>query len=157
MYRSLTATAALVHDQPMSDAERDTFRPVIVAPTHRNGRTLPTVLAQLAALDLPAIVVNDGSDDDTAAVLAGWTEATKARFVETHPVNRGKAAALMTGFDCARAHGFTHAVSVDTDLQHDMNDVPSLLALSRQHPASLILGVRPITTAGYPAASRTGR
>src|SRR5437763_10626913 len=123
----------------MSDVERDTFRPVIVAPTHRNGRTLSTVLAQLAELNPPAIVVNDGSDDATAKTLETWADATKARFVQTHPNNRGKAAALMTGFDCARAHSFTHAVTIDTDLQHGVNDVPRLLALSRQHLAALIL------------------
>ncbi|HSV15906.1 MAG TPA: DUF2062 domain-containing protein, partial [Tepidisphaeraceae bacterium] len=112
---------------------------------------------QLDALGLPIIVINDGSDDDTAGTLGTWADAAKGRFVETHPTNRGKAAALLSGFDCARAHGFTHAVTVDTDLQHDANDVPPLLALSRQHPASLVLGVRPITTDDYPAASRVGR
>jgi hypothetical protein len=143
----------------MPDANCPAYRPVVVAPTHRNARTLAIVLGQLDVLTLPVIVVNDGSDDETAEILSTWatTGGRAQRFVETHAQNLGKAAALETGFHRARAGEFTHALTIDTDLQHDVDDVPALLEVSRAHPAALVIGVRPIETAGYPLASRIGR
>jgi uncharacterized protein (DUF2062 family) len=145
----------------MSNLLFPSYREVIVAPTHRNGRTLAAVLRQLDDLSLPVVVVNDGSVDETANLLAAWLSAgaseTVARFVQTHDVNRGKAAALQTGFRYAIAHGFTHVVTVDTDLQHDVADIPSLLQLSRANPEAMIIGTRALATTGYPLLSRVGR
>jgi uncharacterized protein (DUF2062 family) len=145
----------------MSNSSLPDHRAVIIAPTHRNGRTLAAVLSQLDDLGLPVIVVNDGSNDETADVLEYWmtrgTSGSVARFIQTHDVNRGKAAALQTGFRCARANGFTHAVTIDTDLQHDAADIPPLLELSRANPAALVIGVRSLSAPDYPLLSRVGR
>src|SRR5580658_9677496 len=129
------------------------FRPVIITPTFNNAGTLPAVLAELSALNLSIIVVNDGSTDQTAAFLSTWKGGT----VLTHPKNQGKAAALLTGFSAAREQGFTHALTIDTDGQHDVHQTPLLLATAEQNPAALILGTRDQSTRGYPLRSRIGR
>ena len=69
------------------------------------------------------IVVDDGSSDRTAEI---------ARFAGTevicHPKNRGKGAALKTGFDLAGQNGPKVIVTMDTDGQHDPEEIPKLVA-----------------------------
>src|SRR5690349_15943341 len=119
----------------------DEFRPVVIAPTYNNARTLAGVLDRVVALGLPVIVVNDGATDGTAEVLGRWvgTQGGRGRVV-THDVNRGKAAALRTGFRAAAEAGYTHAATIDTDGQLDPEQIPALVKLAAENPAALVLG-----------------
>ncbi|MHC4832155.1 MAG: glycosyltransferase family 2 protein, partial [Planctomycetota bacterium] len=74
-----------------------------------------------------------------------------------HERNRGKGAALRTGFERARALGFTHAVTLDADGQHDPRDAPSLIELARGEPRALILGVRTLDSHAPALLSRVLR
>jgi glycosyltransferase involved in cell wall biosynthesis len=132
---------------------------VVILPTYNNAATLPAVIEGVARANVPMIVVNDGSTDDTARWLREWAAdgPHTGRWVITHEVNRGKAAALMTGFAFARQHHFSHAVTIDTDGQLDPGEIPALLELSRRHPDALIVGARNDRAADYPARSRVGR
>jgi glycosyltransferase involved in cell wall biosynthesis len=142
----------------VSMADRE-LRPVVVAPTFNNAGTLGDVLARIAALGLPVIVINDGCGDGTAGLLArlGVENAIPGMTVITHPVNRGKAAALYSGFDAARESGYTHAVTIDTDGQLDPEEIPVLLAVARENPDALVVGKRDERIEGYPTKSRLGR
>jgi glycosyltransferase involved in cell wall biosynthesis len=130
------------------------FRPVILTPTYNNARTLSAVLESLAALSLPVLVVNDGSTDTTCVILQEWRGR---ETVIHHDFNRGKGAALRTGFAAAHAAGFTHALTFDTDGQHNAADVPALLDLARANPDAMIIGARDRTIENYPAKNRLGR
>ena len=132
------------------------FNPVVVAPTYDNARTLPGVIDGVTALGLPMIVVNDGSTDDTPRLLS-QRQAGGGVTVLTHPRNRGKAAALQSGFAEAARAGYTHALSIDTDGQHDPAEIPKLLDAARANPESLVLGLRDESAPGYPKKSRLGR
>ena len=133
-------------------------RAVVVLPTYDNAATLGAVLDGVAALGLPMIVVNDGSTDGTADLLRRRAQVSDGSLqVRTHPRNQGKAAALRTGFAAARSAGFTHAVTIDTDGQHDPADIPALLAAAQQDPAALVIGTRDESAEGYPRRSRVGR
>ncbi len=101
---------------------------------------------------LPVLVVDDGSRDRTAEVAA-----QEGAEVVRHPVNRGKGAALLTGFAAARERGFTHAVTVDADGQHEVEDLPALLDASRESPLSIVVGARDFEVPNVPGASRFGR
>jgi uncharacterized protein (DUF2062 family) len=133
------------------------FTPVVVAPSFNNAGTLAGIVRRIRLLDLPLIVVNDGSTDDTAAILGGLAAADGAVTVVAHGRNRGKAAALSTGFAAASDAGYTHAVTIDTDGQLDPEQIPVLLALARRAPRGLIIGQRDENTEGYPAKNRLGR
>lgn len=142
-------------------SETESFKPAVVAPTFNNARTLGSVLHGLAETGLPVIVVNDGCTDGSDAILRDWqagaTEGDPGRFVVTHPRNRGKAAALLSGFEKAAELGFTHAVTIDTDGQLDPAQVPELLAVARRSPEALVVGTRDAEAPDYPKASRVGR
>ncbi len=124
---------------------------VAVAPTYNNAATLRAVLDGVAAQGFTAIVVDDGSTDATAQVLGSWDGDTVR-----HAVNRGKAHALRTGFARAAELGYTHALTIDTDGQHDPADLPIVATLCRENPDAIIVGARP-RCAAYPRRSWWGR
>ena len=114
------------------------FRPVVLVPTFNNAGTLGDVLERVGQLGIATFVINDGSTDETAHILRQIGSVT----VLTHPSNQGKAAALRSGFIAAAQNGFTHAVTIDADGQHDPEQIPTMLEMALAHPEAIILGVR---------------
>ena len=129
------------------------FRPVVLVPTFNNAGTLGDVLERVGQLGIATFVINDGSTDETAHILRQIGSVT----VLTHPSNQGKAAALRSGFIAAAQNGFTHAVTIDADGQHDPEQIPTMLEMALAHPEAIILGVRDERGPGYPFRSRFGR
>ncbi len=103
-----------------------------------------------AALDVPVLVVDDGSSDATAAVA----RESGAELLR-HERNRGKGAALRTGLRYAARSGFTQAVSVDADGQHPASSALAVLRGS-DDPAALVLGVRQLARDGAPRSNQFG-
>lgn len=131
---------------------------MVVAPTYNHAESLRLFLPRLEACGLPCIVIDDGSTDESAKFLEAWrSEAPALRTVIRHAQNLGKAAALQTGFAHARQVGCTHALTIDTDGQHDVEDIGALLEQSRREPDKLVIGARDARTPGYPIRSRVGR
>ncbi|WP_215262149.1 glycosyltransferase family 2 protein, partial [Escherichia coli] len=110
------------------------FSPCVLIPCYNHGAMMPGVLARLKPFNLPCIVVDDGSDAATQQQLdnlvAEQPGVTLIRLAE----NTGKGAAVMRGLQAAADAGFSHAVQVDADGQHAIEDIPKLLALAEQHP-----------------------
>jgi glycosyltransferase involved in cell wall biosynthesis len=102
---------------------------------------------------LPVIVVNDGSSDDTAAILREEGACDPFECI-TFPENRGKAAALRAGFARAEELRFTHVVTMDADGQHPVEAIPQFAARAAQHPDSLIVGTRDLKQAQAPRERR---
>lgn len=123
-------------------------------PTYNNARTLADVLARTLAQGFPVLVVNDGCTDATGEILRAFEGRV---HVAVHPRNRGKAAALRTGFGAARRAGYTHAVTLDTDGQLDPAQIPDFVRAAERDPRALVVGSRDETKSDYPTRSRTGR
>lgn len=136
---------------------RASFAGAIVVPTYNNAGTLIEVLEALLSHGLPIVVVNDGSTDDTGPLLDVWCRHLDDALVERHETNLGKGRALRTGFDAARRLGATHALTIDSDGQHDPSDVPALLDLAAARADAIVVGVRPAHVPGYPRRCRLGR
>jgi glycosyltransferase involved in cell wall biosynthesis len=83
------------------------------------------------------IVVDDGSTDGSCDPerLAGVT-------CIVHAGNRGKGAALKTGFDEAQARGFDAIVMLDADGQHDPALIPQLVRKAEESDADIVIGSR---------------
>jgi len=95
---------------------------------------------------LPAIiVVDDGSSDDT-----GKRAATAGATVLRHERPQGKGAALNSGWQRARATGFSWALTMDGDGQHSPSDIPAFLAAAENGGAALAVGNRMANPAGMP-------
>lgn len=144
-------------ESALNTPESAGFSVVVIAPTYNNGGTLAGVLERIGRLDLPVIVVDDGCTDDTPRILREWEAHGPGRRHLRHGRNLGKAAALRSGFASAIDAGYTHAVTIDTDNQHDPEDIPRLIEAARLQPTALVLGARSTSIAGYPARSLTGR
>ncbi len=133
-----------------------TFRPCVLIPCYNHGAMIARVLSRLAPFGLPCLVVDDGSEASTRQELerlaAEQPQVTLVRLAQ----NAGKGAAVIRGLEeCARA-GYTHAVQVDADGQHAIEDIPKLLALAECHPDALISG-QPIYDDSIPRSRLYGR
>jgi len=115
----------------------------IVIPAYRPDRRLLEVLRGLAPGDLPILVVDDGSGDTFQAVFEDAAAIPGVEVIR-HPDNRGKGAALTTGFlhvirGSPEAAG---VVTADADGQHHPEDILKVAAELAAHPLDLVLGVR---------------
>jgi glycosyltransferase involved in cell wall biosynthesis len=131
------------------------MNPCLLIPIFEHGSTIGAVLDSLAALELPCLVVDDGSGEPTRRTLARAAARHPWVTVERRP-HRGRGAALRHGYRVARERGFSHALQLDADGQHDAADGPRLLAAARRRPQALILG-DPRFDASAPSSRRWGR
>lgn len=133
------------------------FTPCIVIPIYNHKDAIGDTLARLAVHGLPFFVVDDGSDAATQQVLAGLAAHYAGSLTLLRlPQNGGKGAAVMAGLRAARAAGYTHALQIDADGQHDADDVPHFIDAARAEPDAVILG-RPVYDASVPKARLYGR
>jgi dolichol-phosphate hexosyltransferase len=113
----------------------------IVMPVYNEGRTIAyaidQVLNELYPCPIELIVIDDGSKDNTAEMLAKIGDPRV--IIATHPNNRGKGAALMTGFALATG---THAVPFDADLEYGPRDLVALLDPVLKGRSEVVYGSR---------------
>lgn len=114
-------------------------KPCAVIPVYNHEQAVPAVVDDLRRAGLPCVLVDDASDAGCAQVLARLAEQRDV-FLVTLPVNQGKGGAVMAGLREAGRLGFSHALQVDADGQHDLGDVQTFLEHSRHAPQALVCG-----------------
>lgn len=112
----------------------------VVIPCYNHGSTVDGVLERLHRYALPCIIVDDGSAAATKEILEDITSQRQEVTLLRLNQNSGKGGAVMAGLKKAAEQGFSHAVQIDADGQHNIEDLPKLLALANQHPEALISG-----------------
>lgn len=123
------------------DALRETMHQraiCVVVPTYNNVGTIEQVVRDVCKYCADVIVVDDGCTDDTANVL----QTIKGVDVVRHAQNKGKGAALKSGFERALQRGFAYAITLDADGQHLASDLPTIVEANKQFPGSIIVGER---------------
>jgi glycosyltransferase involved in cell wall biosynthesis len=105
-------------------------------PIYNEERHLEKVLAEVRRFSPEILVVNDGSSDRTAELLAQQSDIT----VITHAHNRGYGAALTSAFQFAQDHHYEVLVTMDCDGQHEPSRIPVLLEAI--HDADIVSGSR---------------
>jgi glycosyltransferase involved in cell wall biosynthesis len=113
---------------------RETF---VVVPAYNEASVISEVVRDLVVTFSNVIVVNDGSSDDTAAVLKG-TPAT----VVTHLINLGQGAALQTGIAHALERGASYVVTFDADGQHRVEDAVTMVRMLSEGDCDAVCGSR---------------
>lgn len=118
-----------------------------VVPSYNAARHLEAVLGELAKIIPPLriIVVDDGSTDDTYRVASRCGVQ-----VIQHLENRGKGAALATGFVKAGRMGMRHVVVLDADGQHNPAEIPDFAAKVALTGADIVVGNRLGATSTMP-------
>jgi dolichol-phosphate mannosyltransferase len=112
------------------------MRLLTAIPVYNEERHLLAVLREVRKYSPEVLVVNDGSTDRTAELLAQQEDM----HVVTHPRNRGYGAALISAFAYTREHDFNILVTTDCDGQHEPARIPVLLEAI--HDADIISGSR---------------
>lgn len=128
----------------------------LLIPHYNHERQFLAFLPQLIATGLPLVVVDDGSNDHSRAqVAAAVAQHANAHFFALQR-NRGKGGALKAGFYFARSLGFTHAIQIDADGQHDIKDIGGFVQRSQAQPEAIICG-KPVFDTSAPKARVYGR
>ena len=123
----------------------------VLIPTYNNSATLGGVIKDVAEFTHHIIVVNDGSTDSSADIIATFP------FVQliSYPDNVGKGWALRKGFEYAAAR-YDYAITIDSDGQHFAKDLPAFINKLQQQPGALIIGARNMGQASVPGKSSFG-
>lgn len=128
----------------------------LLIPHYNHERQFVAFLSQLVATGLPLVVVDDGSNSDSLAQVTTAINTYENVHLYKLQRNRGKGAAVKAGCTFARDLGFTHAIQIDADGQHDVADIEQFVQLSRQQPEAIICG-KPVFDSSAPKARVYGR
>ena len=129
---------------------------LVVIPSYNPGPAVVATVTAARAAWAPVWVVVDGSTDGSVALLEELAARDPELKVLKLPRNSGKGAAVLHGFEAARAAGYTQALTMDSDGQHPADLIPTFMAASAQRPGAMVLG-RPVFDASAPLLRVRGR
>jgi glycosyltransferase involved in cell wall biosynthesis len=131
------------------------IRCCILIPTYNNQKTLRRVIDGVLEYSKGAdiIVINDGSTDETRAILNSYEGKIR---VLTNEKNSGKGYSLRKGFKEAISLGYDNAISIDSDGQHLPGDIPVFIEAASRNPGALLMGSRNMQQEGVPGKSSFG-
>jgi len=112
------------------------FRWLTALPVYNEVRYVDGVLDEISEYSPEILVVDDGSKDGTAELLAARSDIAVIR----HPRNRGYGAGLNTAFQYAIRHRYDYLVTIDCDGQHEPQRIPQFVAACQQ--ADIVSGSR---------------
>ena len=131
------------------------FRACVLLPTFDNPRTIANVVHLVRQHVSDVVIVDDGSSEPARHIIAELGAQGLAHVVR-RAANGGKGAAVKSGFRAAADLGYTHALQVDADGQHAVEDIPRFLQAAAENPECLVLGT-PSFDASVPKARLYGR
>ena len=137
-------------DDITTRAKMQQMKVCTVMPTYNNSGTLRDMVERVLTYCSDVIVVNDGCTDNSAAILASFGNAIT---VVDYGKNRGKGYALKQGFKKAKALGFDHALTIDSDGQHFPEDIPLFVNALEQNKEALIVGSRNLNQENMPGGN----
>lgn len=128
----------------------------LLIPHYNHERQFLAFLPHLIATGLPCVIIDDGSSPESLTQV----KTAIANHAQVHCFalqrNRGKGGAVKAGLYFARSLGFTHALQIDADGQHNVADIAEFVQRSRQQPDAIICG-KPVFGDDAPKARVYGR
>jgi glycosyltransferase involved in cell wall biosynthesis len=125
----------------VTEQSTDTVRVSVVMPIYNEEETLEAIVRRVkhVAPDVELVAVDDGSVDRSREILARLEAEGLVDRVTLHDQNRGKGAALSTGFRVATGDV---VIVQDADLEYDPAEYPVLLAPILDNRADVVYGSR---------------
>ncbi|WP_057937564.1 DUF2062 domain-containing protein [Algoriphagus resistens] len=125
----------------------------IIIPTYNNEATLREVISGVLPICPDLLVVNDGSTDNTESILNAFPELDSISYEN----NQGKGYALRKGFEHAFGQGFEYAITLDSDGQHEPENIQDLLdQIQLLETDTILMGSRNMTQENIPRKSSFG-
>ncbi len=132
------------------------FHACIVVPVFNHAKGAVELAQKLAEFRFQTFMVNDGSDPASSIELKSLGDRHDWLNIIDHTENQGKGAAVLTGLRAAHAQGYSHALQIDADGQHNPDDIPQFLALAAANPEAVITG-QPTYDASVPKVRLVAR
>lgn len=114
------------------------MRTLVAIPVYNEARYVSGVLRAVRRYTHDLLLVNDGSTDGTAELLARQPNVC----VIHHPENRGYGQSLIDAFCFAARRGYDWVITMDCDEQHEPERIPAFLAEAARGDADVISGSR---------------
>ena len=105
----------------------------IVIPNFNHVSVIDEVLATLTEYTLPIIMVDDASSVQAKSLFATLEKKYAHLTLISHEQNEGKGGAVQTGLRCAYEQGYSHAIQVDADGQHNLSDIKKLIQFLKNY------------------------
>jgi glycosyltransferase involved in cell wall biosynthesis len=121
------------------------MRICVIIPTYNESKAIAGLINQIRKLGLKAIIIDDGSEDDTVKIAANC-----GAEVLRNKSNVGKGASLIKGYNFAIAQGFDAVISMDGDGQHSCSDIQVFIQKAETSLGAVIVGNRMVITKGMP-------
>lgn len=112
----------------------------IIVPHYKHEKLFEKFLPKLLSLNLPCIVVDDGSGEKSLEKLKACLIKCNNFQLVKHQRNRGKGAAVASACIHASALGYSHVIQLDADGQHCVEDVEKLIKYSQVHSNTIVSG-----------------
>jgi len=120
------------------------MRVCAIVPHYDHVEQFSLMLEELVNENLQLIVVDDASPERAFRQLQELLDSmAPGTLLLRHGRNQGKGGAVMTGLVAAYEAGYSHAVQIDADGQHNSAEIHRFLSLVAEHPEALICG-RPV-------------
>ena len=124
----------------------------VIIPTYNNENSLAAVIKDVATYTRHIIVVNDGSTDNTKAIIESFPLVQLISYDD----NVGKGWALRQAFAYAMEKGYQYAITIDSDGQHFAKDLPAFVDKVSLEKNAIIIGARNMDQASVPGGSNFG-
>ena len=116
------------------------FKPCAVIPSFRHADAVRPVIQKLLAQNLPIILVDDGNSAEELQILQKIAHSDSRISLISLAKNGGKGSAVCAGLREAYRTGYSHALQIDADGQHNPEAIPFFLKASQKHLDCLVGG-----------------
>jgi len=117
------------------------FKPCAVIPVYNHPATINNTTKLVLKQGLDVILIDDGSEQTCATVLEEISQAHQGVHLVRLKQNLGKGGAVKAGLRTAFKEGYSHALQIDADGQHNHLDIPIFLRQAEKMPNMLISGL----------------
>jgi len=123
----------------------------ILIPAFDEEKYIKDVISECLQYNLDLIIIDDGSSDRTVEIIEKFPKPVEPRILLIkHKLNKGKGAALKTGFNFAVKNNYSGVITLDADGQHNVSEIKYFINMAENENPDIIVGSRFKNTRGMP-------